>query len=141
MTTIERAMAAAGFGTFSRLLGASPYSEIVESGGPYTIFAPVETAFERFPPGTVDRLTQGDDALLRAVVGIHFAAGKVLSSRLVGRRIRAVMYAGEHLIIDGKLGLKVNGANLVKPDVLVGECVIHGIDTVLWPREQVEAAL
>ena len=141
MSTIERAMAEAGFETFSRLLGASPYGELLESGGPYTIFAPTDAAFERFPPGAVDRLASNDGALLSAVVGIHFAAGKVLSSRLVGRRIRAVTYAGEHLIIDGKVGLKVNGANFVKPDILIGACVIHGIDTVLWPREKAEAAL
>jgi uncharacterized surface protein with fasciclin (FAS1) repeats len=62
-----------------------------------------------------------------------------MATRFAGKRIRAVMYSGGDCIIDGKDGLKVNGANLVTPDIISGACVIHGIDGVLWPREPAAA--
>lgn len=140
MTPIESALKSADFKVFARVLRASKYDHVLESGGPYTIFAPTNEAFAKFPPGALDGLLNGDPELLHAVAGYHFAAGKVLSSRFAGKRIRAVTYGGGHLIIDGKNGLRVGAANLVRPDILAGPSVIHGIDGVLWPREPAAVA-
>ncbi len=135
MSLIEDAVEAAGFAAFADALRASPYGEVLDSGAPYTIFAPTDAAFEKFSPEARDRLLRENEGLLRAVLGYHFAAGKVTSARFNGKRIRAVMYAGGDVVIDGKHGLRVNGANLVTPDVAVGNSVLHGIDGVLWPQE------
>jgi uncharacterized surface protein with fasciclin (FAS1) repeats len=140
MSSIEDAVEAAGFGVFANALRESPYGEVLDSGGDYTVFAPTDAAFEKFSGAALDRLLHGEEKLLRTVLGYHFASGKVMSASFKGKRIRAVMYAGGDLIIDGKNGLKVNGANLVKPDVVAGGCVVHGIDGVLWPREPAAAA-
>jgi uncharacterized surface protein with fasciclin (FAS1) repeats len=140
MSSIEEALESAGFAQFADALRASPYGEVLDRGGAYTIFAPTEQAFEKFSMESMDRLLHGDEALMLAVMGYHFASGKVMSASFKGKRIRAVMYAGGDLIIDGKSGLRVNGANLIKPDLAVGSCVIHGIDGVLWPREPVAIA-
>lgn len=140
MSSIEEALESAGFKEFADAMRASPYGEVLDSGGDYTIFAPTNQAFEKFSLESMDRLLHGDEALMLAVMGYHFASGKVMSASLKGKRIRAVMYAGGDLIIDGKNGLHVNGANLIKPDLRAGSCVIHGIDGVLWPREPVAIA-
>jgi uncharacterized surface protein with fasciclin (FAS1) repeats len=83
----------------------------------------------------LNHLINGDAALLRAVVGYHFAAGRVLSKRFTGKRIRAVTYGGQALLIEDKNGLRINKAALTNPDIISGASVIHGIDGVLWPRE------
>jgi uncharacterized surface protein with fasciclin (FAS1) repeats len=69
------------------------------------------------------------------VLGYHFAAGKVSTALLSGKRIRAVMQAGGDVIIDGRTGLRVNAARLVKPDLNSRNGVVHGIDALLWPRQ------
>ncbi|MBL8537290.1 MAG: fasciclin domain-containing protein [Hyphomonadaceae bacterium] len=135
MSSIENAIKGAGFTAFAEALRASPYGAVLDGGGAYTLFAPTDEAFQKFSTVSMDVLLRGDEALLRTVIGYHFAAGRVMSASFKGRRIRAVMYAGGDLIIDGKDGLRVNRANLVKPDVIADACVIHGIDGVLWPRE------
>lgn len=135
MIMITNAIEAAGFGIFARMLRASPFGELLQSGGPYTIFAPTDAAFSKFPLGAFRTLMEADEKLRRSVAGYHFAAGKVVSARFVGKRIRAVTYGGQSLIIDGRDGLRVNAALIAQPDVLVGACVVHGIDSVLWPRE------
>jgi uncharacterized surface protein with fasciclin (FAS1) repeats len=135
MSGIEDAVEAAGFNTFADALRASPYGEVLDSGGPFTVFAPTDEAFSRLSRRALDRLLNSDEKLMRAVIGYHFAAGRVLCSRFKGKRIRAVMHAGGDVIIDGSKGMHVNKANLTEPDVMAGNCVIHGIDAVLWPRE------
>lgn len=140
MSSVEDALETAGYGAFANALRQSPYGEVLESGGPYTIFAPSDAAFEKFPSEALGRLLHGDEALLRAVLGYHFASGKVMSRQFKGRRIRARMYAGGDLIIDGAGALKVGNAGLVQADLVIGACVVHGIDGVLWPRAPVQAA-
>jgi uncharacterized surface protein with fasciclin (FAS1) repeats len=140
MSSIEQAVEAAGFRTFADALRESAYGEVLNSGAPYTVFAPTDAAFGKFSSASLDRLMHGDKALLRAVVGYHFASGKVMSSQLKGKRIRAVMYAGGDLIIDGRGGMRVNTAKMTKPDMVAGACVIHGIDSVLWPKEPAAVA-
>ena len=138
---VQTAVSAGQFKTLASLLTKAGLVGALEKPGPYTVFAPTNEAFEKFSTASMDALLHGDEALLRAVIGYHFASGKVMSASFNGRRIRAVMYAGGDLIIDGKDGLRVNRANLVKPDIIAGACVIHGIDAVLWPREPAAARL
>ena len=133
MSSVEDNIEAAGFSVFAEALRASPYGETLDGGGPFTIFAPDDAAFAKFSQAALERL-HDDDALLRAVIGYHFAAGRVMAGRFAGKRIRAVMYAGGDCIVDGKNGLKVNAANLTRPDIIAGACVVHGVDAVLWPR-------
>ncbi|HRE44797.1 MAG TPA: fasciclin domain-containing protein [Terricaulis sp.] len=140
MSMIEDAAQEAGFGVFAEALRASPYGDVLDGGGPYTVFAPTDAAFAAFSRVPPEQLLHGDEVLMRRVIGYHFAVGKVMTRRFKGARIRATMYAGGHVIIDGRNGLRVNAANLVQPDIVVGACVLHGIDEVLWPREPAMAA-
>lgn len=137
---IEAALDGADFRVFAAALRNSGFAAAINRGGPYTLFAPNDAAFAKFPQGSLDHLLMDDEAQFRAVVGLHFAAGKVLSARFSGKRIRAATYSGDSVVIDGKNGLRVNGARLTTPDIEAGACVIHGIDAVLWPREATRAA-
>lgn len=132
MNAIE-VLRAAGFNAFAEALVASSYRDVIGGGG-FTIFAPSDGAFAKFPGDGVDRMLNGDEALLKAVLGYHFAKGRVRSEQFLGKRIRAVMYAAGDVIVDGRNGLRVNGANLVEPDIDAGASIVHGIDGVLWPR-------
>lgn len=132
--SIVAAAEGAGYATFAAALQASPYVEVLDSGGPFTVFAPTDAAFAKFAHEALDRLLHGDADRLRSVLGYHFVAGKVMAKRFQGRRLRAVMYAGGDVIINGRSGLRVNSANLTEPDILSGACVMHGIDGVLWPH-------
>lgn len=138
MNNVETAIEAAGFRAFARALSECFYGDVIESGGPYTIFAPTDGAFAKVSKSSL-ALLEEDAKLLRAVVGYHFAAGKVVAKQFAGRRIRASTYTGETLLITDDGGLHVNKANLVQPDIMIGACVLHGIDGVLWPREHAAA--
>ncbi|MGQ0532553.1 MAG: fasciclin domain-containing protein [Caulobacteraceae bacterium] len=125
----------AGFHVFASALRSSDYFDKLEGAGPFTVFAPSDAAFKRFSQAALDKLLNDDRELLHVVLGYHFAAGKVATARLAGKRIRAVMQAGGDVIIDGRSGLRVNAARLVKPDLNARNGVVHGIDALLWPRQ------
>ncbi len=132
----------AGFHIFASALRSSGHIEKLEGDGPFTVFAPSDEAFKKFAKAALDKLLNDDPELLRVVLGYHFAAGKVTTARLTGKRIRAVMQAGGDVIIDGRENLRVNAARLVKPDLEARNGVVHGIDALLWPRQAaVEAAV
>ena len=123
----------AGFHIFATALRSSDHFKTLEGAGPFTVFAPSDEAFEKFAPAALDKLLNDDAELLNTVLGYHFASGKVATTRFVGKRIRAVMRAGGDVRIDGRTGLRVNAARMVRPDLGARNGVVHGIDAVLWP--------
>lgn len=132
----------AGFHTFASAVRATPHIRALEGKGPFTVFAPTDAAFAQLSRAQSDRLLDGDEALRELVIGYHIAPGKVLAAQLRGKRIRGVMRAGGDVIIDGREGdgLRVNEARVVQTDLGADNGVIHGLDSVLWPKEQHKGA-
>src|SRR5206468_9054733 len=57
--------------------------ETLESKGPFTVFAPVNAAFDALPAGTVDTLLKPENkATLGKVLTYHVVPGKLTSSDL-----------------------------------------------------------
>ena len=143
MSTLSIVSAAdqAGYCTFAGALRTTNLMRVLEGDGPFTMFAPNDEAFEKLSRPTRDKLLDGDAALLRAVLGYHFAAGKVMAQRFAGKHIRAVTHSGGDLIVDGRAErLQVNHAQLIDPDIRAANGVIHGIDAVLWPKAAAKTA-
>lgn len=130
----------AGFRVFAAALRSSDYLSALEEDGPFTMFAPSDAAFNAMSPAALDSLLSREREKLHLVLGYHFAAGRVAAARFEGKRIRAIMRAGGDVIIDGRAGLKANGARVFKPDLAAANGVVHGIDSLLWPREANTAA-
>lgn len=129
----------AGFHIFAAALRTSDYANLLEGAGPFTVFAPSDAAFGALSAASRDALLNQDRARLRLVLGYHIAAGKVVTARLIGKRIRGVMQAGGDVIIDGRADLRVNEANVIKPDLMARNGVVHGIDALLSPRQAAAA--
>lgn len=111
--------------------------------GPFTVFAPVDAAFEALVqeiPGISERLSHPDRDI-RNILLHHIAAGEYSADHLVASgtigtlqgSTLAVHKAGEHIA--------VNGATLSGTDILCSNGVIHVIDAVLLPPEADEQAV
>ena len=61
------------------------------------------------------------------------ADSKVTSDQLAGKTLTASTLNGD-VAIDGTDGVTVNGATVVKADVMASNGVIHVIDQVLLPK-------
>lgn len=125
----------AGFYIFAAALRSSDHCQMLEEDGPFTVFAPTDAAFCAMSPVVLDTFLRREPERLHLVLGYHLAHGRVGAARFAGKRIRAAMIAGGDVLIDGREGLKANGSRVVKPDLEARNGVIHGVDSVLWPRK------
>jgi uncharacterized surface protein with fasciclin (FAS1) repeats len=128
---LETAEQAGNFKTLLQAIEAAELAEILNSPGPYTVFAPMDEAFAKLPEGTLESLLQ-DIPKLKRVVTYHVAFGDVRAEDLMEIE-EAATVEGSVVAIESSDGIKVNDAQVVKSDVLTDNGVIHVIDTVLMP--------
>ncbi len=114
---VDTAVAAGSFKTLAKALTAAGLIETLKGAGPFTVFAPTDEAFAKLP----------------AVLTYHVVPGKVLAADVV-KLTSAKTIQGQSLKIDTSAGVKVDGANVIKTDILATNGVIHVIDAVVLPK-------
>ena len=144
-TIVDNAVNSADHTTLVAAVTAAGLVETLKSDGPFTVFAPVNSAFTALPPGTVDQLMKPESrAMLTSVLAYHVVPGR-LDSRALRQRVDAGGGMAELQTVNGeKLTVRANGpSNLVIEDergdvatiydVYQSNGVIHVIDEVLLP--------
>jgi uncharacterized surface protein with fasciclin (FAS1) repeats len=132
---VEVAVQAGVFNTLVAAVQAADLVEVLQSDGPFTVFAPTDEAFAALPAGTVESLLANPEAL-RAILTYHVVAGKVTSRDLVAAGgANPATVNGQNLnIVVGASGVTVNSATVIQADVMARNGVIHVIDRVLLPE-------
>ena len=132
---VDTAVAAGSFKTLAAALQAAGLVETLKGDGPFTVFAPTDDAFAQLPAGTIESLLKPENkAKLAAILTYHVVPGKVMAADVVKLK-SADTVQGQSLAINAADGVKVNGAKVVKADIVCGNGVIHVIDAVLLPKE------
>ncbi|MFI4942237.1 MAG: fasciclin domain-containing protein [Burkholderiales bacterium] len=129
---VDTAVAAGDFKTLAAALQAAGLVDTLKGKGPFTVFAPTDAAFAKIPKADLDALLQ-DKAKLTRVLTYHVVAGKVLASD-VAKLAQAKTVEGQSVKFDTSSGVRVDGASVVKADILCSNGVIHVIDSVILPR-------
>ncbi len=128
---------AAGNPDFSTLVAAVKAAGLVETlngAGPFTIFAPINAAFEKLPKGTVEELLKPENkAKLTDILTYHVVAGKVMAADVTTGLVKTVQ-GGELDVKVADGGVTVDGANVVATDIMGTNGVIHVIDSVVMPK-------
>ncbi len=122
----------AGFTTLVAAVKAAGLVDTLKGDGPFTVFAPTDEAFAKIPKADLDALLADKDALTK-VLTFHVVSGNVTAAQVVNLK-KATTVQGQALSIDTTNGVKINGANVLKTDVLCSNGVIHVIDTVILPN-------
>lgn len=121
--------------------------ETLQGEGPFTVFAPVNDAFENLPEGTVETLLKPENKdQLTGVLTYHVVAGKFDAKTILaaikkgngaatlttvnGEKLTAMMNGPMNVVVKDANG---NVANVSTYDVMQANGVIHVIDTVLLP--------
>jgi len=134
MDIIETATSAGSFNTLVAAVNAAGLTETLKGEGPFTVFAPTDEAFAKLPAGSLEMLLKPENKdKLVAILSYHVVAGKVTSEEIV-KLTSADSLSGKKIVIkasDGKV--MVDGATVIKADVMANNGVIHVIDTVMMP--------
>lgn len=132
---VETAVAYDDFDTLVEVVQTAGMVEVLQSEGPYTVFAPTDAAFAALPPGTVESLMleENRDQLI-AILSYHVVPGEVYSTDLAGQVLDVETVEGSLLAIDATDGVVLNGnTTVVIADIEASNGVIHVVDTVLLP--------
>ncbi|MGC1514415.1 MAG: fasciclin domain-containing protein [Maribacter sp.] len=141
---------AAGNENFTTLVTAVKAADLVEtlsSEGPFTVFAPVNSAFEALPAGTVESLLKPESkSALTGILTYHVVAGKYMAADVV-KAIKGnngafpvktvqggtiiLTLSGDKVMLKDEKG---NMATLAMADVAASNGVIHAIDAVVMPK-------
>lgn len=132
-TVVDLAVATPDLSTLVAAIQAADLAGTLSGPGPFTVFAPVNAAFEALPAGTVESLLEpANRESLRSVLTYHVVPGRILSSDLTdGATVTTV--EGTQVTIDLDGGPSVNGAGIVAADIVASNGVVHLIDAVLMP--------
>ncbi len=121
--------------------------ETLMSAGPFTVFAPTNSAFDKLPAGTVETLVKPENkATLTKILTYHVVVGN-MDSKAIAMAIKAGNGKAELTTVSGgKLWAWMDGKSLVLTDEKGGRStvtiadvrqsngVIHVIDTVVLPN-------
>ena len=122
--------------------------DTLQGKGPFTVFAPVNAAFDALPAGTVDSLLKPENkATLTKVLTYHVVPGRLTASDLDRLIAKGNGTAELTTASGGKLWVMKNGdrnitikdeagavADISIYDVMQSNGVIHSVDRVLMPR-------
>ena len=124
-------------GIHNSLVAAVIQAELLETlqgDGPFTLFAPTDQAFADAGIDLATLDTPEGKAALADILLYHVHAGSVQSSNIT-EGMMLQMVNGDNTTLSLTTG--INGANITLADVMTSNGIIHVIDAVLSPPEDV----
>jgi uncharacterized surface protein with fasciclin (FAS1) repeats len=138
---VDNAVMSSEHTTLVGAVKAAGLVETLKSAGPFTVFAPSNSAFDKLPAGTVNTLVMPENkGKLTTILTYHVVPGAVRAADLqngqtlttVQGETLTVMKNGNSVMLkDAKGGM----ATVTTADVISSNGVTHVIDTILMPTK------
>ena len=109
--------------------------DTLNTGGPFTVFAPSNDAFDKLDPATLDAVLADKD-LLTQILTLHVVPSGELDAGALAEMDTLPTVNGQEITIEAEEEeITVNGqAKVVCANVATGNATVHIIDTVLMPE-------
>jgi uncharacterized surface protein with fasciclin (FAS1) repeats len=145
-TIVQNAVNSRDHTTLVAAVKAAGLVDTLSGPGPFTVFAPMNSAFERLPAGTVATLLRPENkGMLTTVLTYHVVPGRITAADLMqriragggqarlttvqGGTLTARMMGGRVMLVDAKGGM----SHVTQADVMQSNGVIHVTDAVSLP--------
>lgn len=146
-TIVDVAVGNEDFSTLVTAVKAADLVSALQGDGPFTVFAPTNSAFGKIDSNTLSSLLESkNQEALANILTYHVVAGKLTANDVVAAlkkgngKVELKALNGEVLTVmqkDEKIWLKDakgNYSEIVATDVMASNGVIHVIDTVVMPK-------
>ncbi len=144
---VDVAMGSKDHTTLVAAIKAADLVTTLKSKGPFTVFSPANSAFDKLPKGTVENLLKPEskDALVKlltyhvvagnlkasdVIAAIKAGKGKAVVKTVQGENLTASLEKGKVILTDAKGGK----ATVTATDLAASNGVIHVIDSVVMPK-------
>jgi len=126
-------MSALGFTKLVELIEMAGLKETLNTGGPFTIFAPTDDALAVLTPDMMNNMT-----LLVNILKAHVTEGKVMTTMIKDNMMAESLMKGVKIRINMNTGwqrtaIAANGAQIIMFDKMAKNGIIHGMNRVIYP--------
>jgi uncharacterized surface protein with fasciclin (FAS1) repeats len=136
LSTFDKLVTIESFRTFVRLIEGTEIETTLRSRSHITLFAPIDRSFSNLPQKFLSNLiTAKNTTILLEILQYHLVRGTLAVSEVANNDFLTSEQGHELKITMTDLGLKINDANVVMPDIQTNAGMIHGIDELLIPGE------
>jgi iron complex transport system substrate-binding protein len=121
--------------TLVRALQIAGQWDMLSGEGPFTVFAPQQSAFDDLPPGLLEGLFSSPISV-QAVIGFHIVPDLLTYADLLGmdgESLPTLLGTPLSVTVEGDT-VFINGVAIAEPDVMASNGVLHYIDGVLLPE-------
>ncbi|MBD0254208.1 MAG: fasciclin domain-containing protein [Cytophagales bacterium] len=127
----------ARFSKLKAALEAADMTAVLETPGPFTVFAPTDEAFDKLQEVSLEDLfkVENKDRLL-SILRYHIVPGRVTAAQLQKTNILKTVETQELSVRRVKDQVTINGARISQPALTTSNGVVYVIDKVLVPSEQ-----
>jgi len=145
---IENAVNSKDHTTLVAAVKAAGLVETLQGPGPFTVFAPVNSAFDALPPGAVANLLKPENkTALTKVLTCHVVGASAMSTAIkgmiaddngvhpvktLGGCVLKASYKGDKILLTDENG-RISTVTIA--DVKQSNGVIHVVDTVILPKQ------
>jgi len=128
VTTTDRAVLTPGLSTLADAVGAAGLADDLSGDGPFTVFAPVNAAFDEID---ASELTADSD-LLNKILTYHVVGGSAIEAGDIsdGQTVETLQGGDLTFSVDGGT-VRVNGIEVTTANIQTSNGVVHLIDSVL----------
>ncbi|MBL8804440.1 MAG: fasciclin domain-containing protein [Planctomycetes bacterium] len=132
---VQTAVSTPGFGTLTTLLTQANLVSTLQGPGPFTVFAPTDSAFSTLDPNLVTFLTDPANVeSLRNVLLYHVAPGQFGSPQVLASPFLS-MANGQRANVTFFGGLpRIDGCIISVTDIICSNGIIHVLDAVMSPN-------
>jgi len=144
---VDNAVNSADHTTLVAAVKAAGLVETLKGKGPFTVFAPVNSAFDKLPAGTMEALLKPENkAMLTKVLTYHVVSGN-FDSKEIAKSIKKGNGKAEFTTVaGGRLWASMDGDSMILwderggrstvtiADVRQSNGIIHVIDSVVLPK-------
>ncbi len=143
---VENAASIDDFSTLVTAVKAADLVDVLQSDGPFTVFAPTNDAFAKLPKETLSSLLKPENkSALQKVLTYHVVKGNLMAADVLKAvkenkgKLSVKTVSGDNFTVTTKDGnvvivdAKGNTSTIVKTDVKSSNGVIHVLDTVILP--------
>jgi len=129
---IETAEADGRLGTLLKVIRAAGIEKMLSAAGPFTLLAPTDGAFEKLPPGTVDRLLERPGEL-KEILAYHIVNARLPAETIAKAAAVQTLHGRDVAVKVQDDCIVVEHAKVVQADIQADNGLCHIIDAVLMP--------
>ena len=132
-TVVDIIVGSAVHETLEAAVIAAELDDDLSGEGPFTVFAPTDSAFAALPEGLIDTLLADPTGDLADILLYHVLGAAVPSDSLSDGQTAMTLEGSDVTVTIDSSGVFINDAMVVLTDIMADNGIVHVIDAVLVP--------